>query len=217
MTDAKRIEAAIRRTRTPEPEVELPLPPMVSVGGGVICGVPVSARTLPEGELDTWSLGLELGDALSLGGTDSLWTGALSLGLALSLGAALSLGGTDSLWTGALSLGLALSLGEALGAAESLGLAESLGAALSLATGADSLGDGQALPLGSAVSPFLVPWTAGAGWPPQLSPRPSGRRVLLVRAGPPTSGRRPRATPRRATSNLCARSTPDQVRRPAAR
>jgi hypothetical protein len=102
---------------------------VVSVGGGVMRGVPVSASTLPDGELEGLLLGEELGDELgeelglllgealglslglllgdSLGGMDSLWTGVLSLGeaLGLSLGGVLSLGGTDSLCTGVLSLG----------------------------------------------------------------------------------------------------------------
>ena len=168
------------RSRAPEPVVESP-PPRVSVGGGVICGVPVAPRTLPEGveladslgEVETLAdslgvgLGLSLADslgvglglalALALGDADSLWTGslgeALSLGLTESLGEALSLGEADSLWTGALSLGLA----------ESLGLEDSL------ATGSLALGDGHGLSLSVGEADTQA---AGTAWSPQVSPPP---------------------------------------------
>jgi hypothetical protein len=131
----------------------------VSVGGGVMFGVPVSARTLPDGEDEGLSLGLVLGEAESLGDALGLSLG-LALGEAESLGLGLSLGGMDSDWTGALSLGeggslggtdsLALGDGLSLGGTDalSLGEGESLGGTDSLATGCDGeeLGSWQADP-----------------------------------------------------------------------
>jgi len=153
--DGVTARAARRRADTAARTSGRPLPaepwaaPSASVGGGVICGVPVAPRTLPEGEEAGW-LADSLGVGLALALADSLGVGlglslalalgvglalALALGvgpsLALALGVGPSLGGTDSLCTGVLALGL------------------SLGEEDSLCTGALSLGVGLGLVLSS--------------------------------------------------------------------
>ena len=147
--------ATARRTSC-QPEPVLLPPETASVGGGVICGVPVSARTLPDGD-DTGWLALALGEALalSLGEALGLVLGealGLSLGLALggveSLGDGLALGGMDSDWTGCEGSWDGLALGGSLGGVEGDSLGLALGGTDSLATGCDGdeLGSWQADP-----------------------------------------------------------------------